>query len=58
MLGGGGEGFSDDSRLWGRTRNCWKLLALGMWLWWRNSWLAGKEGSWAVDLDLFLYPTC
>lgn len=48
-----GKGLCEGvgERLWGRTRSCWKLLALEMWLWWRNSCLAGKEGSWAVDPD-------
>lgn len=53
--GGGPEEGKDSEgvveRLWGRTRSSWKLLALEMWLWWRNSCLAGKEGSWAVDPD-------
>lgn len=60
-MGSGGVGGEKDpewektegvgERLWGRTRSCWKLLALAMWLWWRNSCLGGKEGSWAADPD-------
>lgn len=51
---GAGKGLCSGlgERLWGRTRSCWKLLVLAMWLWWRNSYLAGKEGSWVVDPDL------
>lgn len=49
--GGGKDCEGVGERLWGRTRSCWKLLALAMWLWWRNSCLGGKEGSWAVDPD-------
>lgn len=45
-------------RLWGRTRSCWKLLALEMWLSWRNSCLAEKEASWAVDPDPCLCLIC
>lgn len=53
-----GERGPRGPRPWARTRSCWRPPARGMWLWWRNSCLGGKEGSWAVDPELFPCPAC